>query len=371
MTFDEARAQFPVLERYAYLNAGTLGPLSRATLAAMEERARFDQDSGRGGKAWFDSVLALRTAVRTKLADLISSSSDQLALTSSTTDGCNIVLAGLRLDADDEVVTTDSEHPGLLLPLHVSGARVRVARVAGLPTADALETLLSCITPRTRVLALSHILWTTGQVMPVHDLKRETALPILVDGAQSVGAIPVDVGDLDFYTVSCQKWLCGPEPLGALHVREPEQLRIGIPSYFAQESIDDDGRFVARAGAARFDSGWLATPALAGLEAALDGAPAWRFERAAEMTQACREALSEHTEVIGEPDQGTLVSFVSPGDPVAVAAGLYERDVIIRGLPGTGWLRASCGYWTNEDDIERLAGGVTAAAAGAAVRTGR
>lgn len=369
MTFEEARAEFPVLERYAYLNAGTLGPLSRATLAAMEERARFDQDHGRGGKAWFDSVLALRAAVRTKLAGLISSSPDQLALTSSTTDGCNIVLAGLRLDADDEVVTTDSEHPGLLLPLHVSGARVRVARVAGRPTADALETLLSCITPRTRLLALSHVLWTTGQVMPVHDLKRETALPILVDGAQSVGAMPVAVGELDFYTVSCQKWLCGPEPLGALHVREPERLGIGIPSYFAQESIDDDGTFVARAGAARFDSGWLATPALAGLEAALDGAPRWRFDRAAEMTQSCRAALSEHTEVIGEPDQGTLVSFVSPGDPGGVAAALYDRGVIVRDLPGTGWLRASCGYWTSEGDVERLAAGLTATAA--AVRTGR
>jgi L-cysteine/cystine lyase len=369
VTFDEARAQFPVLERFAYLNAGTLGPLSRATLAAMEERARFDQDHGRGGKAWFDSVLGLRAVVRSKLADLISSTTDQLALTSSTTDACNIVVAGLRLDDGDEVVTTDSEHPGLLLPLHVSGAHVRVARVVGRPTADALETILSCITPSTRLVALSHVLWTTGQVMPVHEVRRQTGLPVLVDGAQSVGAIPVDVGDLDFYTVSCQKWLCGPEPLGALHVREPERLRIGIPSYFAQESIDDDGNFVARAGAARFDSGWLATPALAGLDAALDGAPDWRFERAAKAAQACREALAEHTEVIGEPSQGTLVSFVSPGDPVAVAAGLYERGVIIRDLPGTGWLRASCGYWTSEGDIARLADGFTAAAA--AARTGR
>ncbi len=369
MTFDEARAQFPVLERFAYFNAGTLGPLSRATVAAMDERARFDQRHGRGGKAWFESVLDLRANVRGRVAALISSSTDQLALTSSTTDGCNIVLAGLRLGADDEVVTTDSEHPGLLLPLHVSGARVRVARVAGRPTAEALETILSCITPRTRLIALSNVLWTTGQVMPVHELKQKTGLPVLVDGAQSVGAIPVDVGGLDFYTVSCQKWLCGPEPLGALHVREPEQLRIGIPSYFAQESIDDVGNFVARAGAARFDSGWLATPALAGLEAALDGAPDWRFERAAEMTQACRDALAEQTEVIGEPNQGTLVSFVSPGDPVAVAASLYERGVIIRDLPGTGWLRASCGYWTSEDDIARLAAGLIAAPA--AARTDR
>ena len=358
MSFDEARAQFPVLERFAYLNAGSLGPLSRSTLDAMDERSRFDQEQGRGGKQWFESMLALREHLRARLADLVGASADCLALTSSTTDGCNIVVAGLDLGSDDEVVTTDSEHPGLLLPLHVSGAEVRVAEVAARPTAQALETILACVTPRTRLIALSHVLWTTGQVMPVHELKSETGLPLLVDGAQSVGAIPVSVGELDYYTVSCQKWLCGPEPTGALYVREPERLRIAIPTYFAQTSIGRDGTFVPKEGASRFDSGWLAPPALAGLEAALDGAPDWRFDHAAEMTERFRRALAEHWEVIGEPAQGTLVSFVAPGDPAEDAARLYDRGVIVRDLPGTGWLRASCGWWTNDDDLERLVAGL-------------
>jgi L-cysteine/cystine lyase len=358
VNLEEGRAQFPVLERFAYLNAGTLGPLSRATLEAMEERSRFDQEQGRGGKQWFESMLALRERVRERLADLVGALPDRLALTSSTTDSCNIVLAGLELGSDDEIVTTDSEHPGLLLPLHVSGARVRVAEVAARPTDQALDAILSCVTPRTRLLALSHVLWTTGQVMPVDELRRETALPVLVDGAQSVGAIPVTVGELDYYTVSCQKWLCGPEPIGALYVREPERLRIAIPTYFAQTSIERDGTFVPKAGAARFDSGWLAPPALAGLEAALAGAPDWRFEHAAEMTERFRRALAKHWEVIGEPAQGTLVSFVAPGEPAEDAARLYDRGVIVRDLPGTGWLRASCGWWTNDADLERLVAGL-------------
>ena len=122
MTFEEARAEFPVLERFAYLNAGTLGPLSRSTLAALEERLRFDQSQGRGGKAWFESVLALRATIREQLATLVGTTPDRLALTSSTTDACNIVASGLELGPGDEIVTTDSEHPGLLLPLNVSGA---------------------------------------------------------------------------------------------------------------------------------------------------------------------------------------------------------------------------------------------------------
>src|SRR5207253_2067993 len=122
--------------------------------------------------------------------------------------------------------------------------------------------------------------------------KAETGLPVLVDGAQSVGAIRVEARDIDYYTVSCQKWLCGPEPLGALYVREPEALRIAAPSYFSQVSIEKDGRFEPKPDASRFDSGWLAVPALAGFVAALDAAPEWRYERDAEAAARCREALT-------------------------------------------------------------------------------
>jgi L-cysteine/cystine lyase len=360
MTHAEARALFPVLEHFAYLNAGTLGPLAQPTLDAMSERDRFDQEQGRGGRAWFESMLELRARVRAKVAALIGATAETVAITSSTTDGCNVVVAGLDLCAGDEVVTTNAEHPGLLLPLAVSGATVRVADVANRPTEEALERITACIGPRTRLLALSHILWTTGQVMPVQDLKRETGLTVLVDGAQSVGTVPVDVGEVDFYTVSGQKWLCGPEPVGALYIRDPDSLRVAFPSYWAQQSIEPDGTFVLKENAERFDTGWTATRMLAGWEVALGLPPDWRFEHAAEITEHCRSALAETCEVVGESGQGTLVAFVPPGDPGDTAARLYEAGVVIRELPGTGWARASCGWWTNEDDIDRLVAGVNA-----------
>lgn len=360
MTHEEGRALFPVLERFAYLNAGTLGPLARPTLEAMAERDRFDQDQGRGGRAWFDDILALRARVRGKVAELIGAAPERVALTSSTTEGCNVVVAGLGLEPGDEIVTTDSEHPGLLLPLSVSGATVRVAEVANRPAAEALERIAACVGPKTRLLALSHVLWTTGQVMPVQELRRETGLPVLVDGAQSVGAIPVEVGEVDFYTVSGQKWLCGPEPIGALYVRDPERLRIAFPAHWAQTSIEPDGTFVAKPGAERFDTVFTATRMLAGWETALDLPPEWRFERAAEVTELCRRALDDACEVIGEPGQGTLVSFVPPGDPAEAVKRLYDRGVVLRELPRTGWARASCGWWTSEDDIDRLVTGLGA-----------
>jgi len=360
MTYDEARTAFPVLERFAYLNAGSLGPLSRATIEAMAERTRYDQEQGRSGKVWFESMLALRARVRAKLAATIGATPEQVALTGSTTDGCNIVLAGFGLQPGDEVVTTGSEHYGLLLPLRAAGAQVRVVDVSGVASEELGDAIVAAVTDKTRMIALSHVLWTTGHVVPVHELKRKTGLPMLIDGAQSVGAIPVDVGDLDFYTVSCQKWIGGPEPTGALFVREPERLRVALPTSFSQKSMERDGTFVPRDGADRFDFGWIATAALAGLEAALDGAPDWRFERASEMARACRGALDGPVELVAPDAQGTLVSFVARGDAAEDAARLYERGVIIRDLPGTGWLRASCGWWTNEDDVERLVSGLPA-----------
>jgi L-cysteine/cystine lyase len=355
MTFEEARAQFPVLERLAYLNAGSMGPLARATADAMAERNRLDLERGRGGQPYFEEMLRLRESIRTQLAALLSVSPENLALTDSTTGGCNIVLGGLGLGAGDEVVTTDTEHPGLLAPLAATGAKVVVAPTTGRPAAEALDLLVGAVTPRTKLFALSHVAWTTGQVFPVHELKAATGLPVLVDGAQSVGAIPVEAGDLDFYTVSCQKWLCGPDPLGGLYVRDPEALRVAIPTYFSQVTIEPDGTYEPKPGALRFDSGWLGVPSLAGLEAAIATAPEWRFERAAEQAARCLAALADAgVEVVTEPGQATLVSFVPEGPAAETTQRAWEADVVIRDLPSTGWCRVSCGWWTSDEDLDRL-----------------
>lgn len=356
MTFEEARAQFPVLERLAYLNAGSMGPLSRATGEALAEGLRFDVEEGRAGRAYFERMLELREGVRGRLAELLAVPPERMALASSTSSGCNVVLGGLELGPEDEIVTTDAEHPGLLLPLAVSGARVVVAPVTTRPAGEAVETILAAVGPRTRLIALSHVLWTTGQIIPVEAIKEATKLPLLVDGAQSVGAIPVDAGAADFYTVSCQKWLCGPDPLGGLYIADPESLRLSSPTYFSQESLEVDGSFVPKEGAKRFDTGWLAPPSLAGLVAALEAAPEWRFERGRELAERCRERLLEAGFAVRtEPGQAGLVTFEPrEGDPEAAATKALEAGVAIRALPKTPWIRASCGYWTSDEDLDRL-----------------
>jgi L-cysteine/cystine lyase len=351
MTPEEARAQFPVLERYAYLNAGTNGPLPRAALDAVRARLERDVNEGRSGRPYIDAILELRERVRAGIAAVLGANAELVALTDSTTRACQIVLAGLGLGSDDEVVTTDQEHFGLSGPLHASGARVVVT--------DADEdALLAAVSPRTRLIAVSHVLWTTGRRLDLARLRRPDGPLLLVDGAQSAGAIPVDLDGVDFYTVSAQKWLCAPEPAGALYVRDPERLGVAFVGFLSTESHEDDGAYVPKKGAARFDSGWLGGPTLAGFEASLATHPPWRYEAAAAAAARCRELLEPFVEVVTPPEQSTLVSFRPSGDPTELVATLAERGVVVRELPGRNLVRVSSGWWTNEDDLRRLRDGL-------------
>jgi L-cysteine/cystine lyase len=354
VTFEEARAAFPVLARYAYLNAGSVGPMAQSTYDAVVEAER-DELGPRGSHPAFERIIEERERLRGVVAAEIGVDAERMSLTTSTSEGCRVVLGGLDLRPDDEIVTTDAEHFGLLGPVHASGARVRVAKVRDRPADEALDAIIGEVGPRTRLVALSHALWITGHVVPIEALKEAVSAPLLVDGAQSVGAIPVNAEPFDFYTVSGQKWLCGPSPTGGLYVRDPESLRVAAPSYFSQRSYEPDGSFVPSEGARRFDQNWIPAAYIAGLEAAIAAAPDWRFEYSREITERCRDRLVEAgCDVVTEPAHSNLVSWRWEGDTKAVVKQLYEQGVVIRDLPGTGLLRASCGYWTSDEDIDRL-----------------
>jgi L-cysteine/cystine lyase len=342
--FEGVRGQYPVLDSVAYLNAGSVGPLARVTHEAMSAASEELLRSGRGVRSVFERGAALGDVLRAQIGRVIGVPADNMILTSSTTEGCNIALGAVRLGPGDEVVSTDNEHPGLMAPLVASGASVRIAEVLGRPADRALDAILARVSSRTRLIALSHVGWMNGHVLPVAEVKERTGLPVLVDGAQSAGAIPVDAGPLDFYTVSCQKWLCGPESTGALYIRDPERWRPRLAGFWAEHTT----------GVQRFQLTHPSIATLAGLRAALTVHPEWRYRRAAEMTAFAREILGRRFDVVTEAGQATLVSFVAPGDPDECVARAERAGVAVRSVPGTPWVRVSCGYWTNEEDLERL-----------------
>jgi L-cysteine/cystine lyase len=354
LTFEQARAQFPVLERAAYLNAGTVGPLSTPVYEAIASEHRRALEHGRITRAMFEGYLEDRARVRQSFADLLGVDAGTIGLTTSTTEGCNLVLVGLGLDAGDEVVTTDGEHFGVIGALAASPANVRVAPVVGRPAAQAYDAILAEVTPRTKLIALSHVLWVNGHAVPWRELREQTGVPMLVDGAQSAGAIPVDPTGADFYTVSAQKWLCGPDLTGALYVRDPDSLRVALPSYLAQREYDlAAATFEPQEDARRFDTHFTPFASIAGLLAAFEIHPEWRYERAAAMAERCRELLAERVEVVTEPGHSTLVAFRAD-DAEATARRLGEEGIIVRDIPKTGLVRVSCGWWTSDEDLERL-----------------
>lgn len=344
MTPAEARSTFPALAKLAYLNAGSVGPLSLPTLEAMRAEYAKALERGRGSASAFNEFFVVATGLRERLAALLGVPVENMVPTASTTEGCNIVVTGLRLGPEDEVVTTDAEHPGLLRPLIASGARIRQARVMGRSAAEALDAVLAEVTPSTRLVALSHVLWLNGHVLPLAAIKEATGLPLLVDGAQAVGAIPVDARVSDYYAFSGQKWLCGPEATGGLYVANPNSLQPRMQGFAAEVAKD----------ALRLAVSFTPTASLAGLAAALEQVPEWGFARAADLASRCWEILIESgVEVRTEPGQGTLISFRLAGDPVAITLQAERRGVIIRNLPD-GWQRASVGWWNDQDDLERL-----------------
>jgi L-cysteine/cystine lyase len=355
-----ARVRFPVLERYAYLNAGTFGPLARATTEAAEHLRAWELEHGRGGRAYFDEMLATRARVRELLAAQIQVPASNVALTESTTQGVHVVVLGLGLEPGEAVVTTDAEHFGLTGPLLAAGAELQIAKVRGAYAEDVFDLIHEQITPRTRLIATSAVSWIDGTIFPWRELQDATGLPVLVDGAQSVGAVEVDAAAADFYTVSAQKWLCGPDATGALYVREPESLRPRLVAYPSAEAYDiGAGTWEPKAGAARFDPLFTPASSLVGLEAALSDLPDGRFARAQELAERCRSLLAAAGhEVVTQAGQATLVAFRARANAAEAAAALYERGVVIRDLPASDLLRASVGWWNDESDLQRLVAGL-------------
>jgi L-cysteine/cystine lyase len=129
---------------------------------------------------------------------------------------------------------------------------------------------------------------------------------------------------------------------------------VTAPSYLSQEQYEPTGAFTPRAGAARYDSNWTPVPSLAGLDEALELAPEWRFERAAGAAARCRELLAERVEIVTPPGQSTLVTFRAEGDTAELVRRLYDEGVVVRDIPGLGWIRVSCGWWTSDEDLERV-----------------
>jgi L-cysteine/cystine lyase len=356
------RAQFPVFERLSYLNAGTEGPVPWRAAAEVHRRMDLDVSQGRCGPPYFNDVMEMAAKLRAGYAAVLGCEPSEVALTGSTTDGVNTVIAGLDLRSGDEIITTDEEHPGLLAPLG------RARRRHGLSVRVVPFTeIADAVGPSTRLVACSHVSWVSGRMMDVAALKR-TGVPVLLDAAQALGAVPVDVRALgcDFYAASGQKWLCGPEGSGCLYVREErlEELLAPWPGYGSVADPERALEFEPAEGTARLDHGFPAVMrsawALAALDVFAQAGWDWVHERAAALAAWLAERLAERGLDVGPRGRSTLVSW-KVADAKAEVERLAGAGFVVRSIPAFELVRASVGAWSSEDELERL---VAAAAPG-------
>jgi L-cysteine/cystine lyase len=374
---DALRMQLPAVQTTGYFNTGSNGPIPIVAFEAADAAARRELQQGRIVPGTYIENRERNRRFAAMAATILGADADEIALTHSATEGLGTTLMGMTWSPGDEVITTFEEHPGLMLPLALLARRFGVVtRYAdiGDGASGVVDAIAGRISARTRVIAISHVLWSTGAVLPlreISELARRNELMVVVDGAQSAGQVPVDLHAMgvDAYAMAGQKWLCGPEATGLLYVRRDRFADIA-PTYARYGQFEPSGYFLPAEGAKRYEIGEFYSPAIAGQEAALrwlrdEVGFDWAYGRIAALGAEFRRRLMSIDGVTvvtpSEPMAG-LVNFAIAGlSPQEVTAQLYERGYTIRYVeiaPCTVSARASVGWWNTEEEVAGLAAAI-------------
>jgi L-cysteine/cystine lyase len=379
------RAALPSLSAGIQLNTGSVGPLPAETAAAMAELEAYERDRGRADFGYYLEFVQRIDEARAAVAAVLVADIDEVALTHATTDGMNAGTWSVDWQSGDVAVTTCHEHAGGLGPLYVLrdrlGVDVRFAEFDGAASDDEIVAAFDrLVTPGTRLVSFSHVIWTTGMVLPVRriaDLAHERGAVVIVDGAQAAGAIPFVVEGLgvEMYAVPGQKWLLGPEGMGALWVRRDyiEKARMAYAGHFAFESYDSRGSATPFTDARRFEASPFHRPSVVGLARSIGWLTMYVgleyvYRHGAELAHYAADRLAEIegvTLLTPRDRMANLVSFRIAGWPAQAALDeLAARTfAIARTLPLVDALRISPGFWTSTDELDRYLDGVRLLAA--------
>ncbi|MEL6937895.1 MAG: aminotransferase class V-fold PLP-dependent enzyme [Cyanobacteria bacterium J06598_1] len=256
-TLQQHRRQFSSLAGKQYFNYGGQGPMADSAIAALSQGQQTIQTKGPFSAEVYEWILGEGERVRGAISAALGATPETITLTENVTVGCNIPLWGLPWQAGDHILMGDCEHPGVVAAVRelcrrydvtVSTCPLLSNMLAG---ADPVGVIAKGLRPETRLVILSHILWNTGQVLPMkaiaslcHANAAHTRL--LIDAAQSVGSLPLDQPGwrlpetgVDFYAFTGHKWWGGPAGLGALYVR-PEVFEEIVPTYIGWRGVEVD-----------------------------------------------------------------------------------------------------------------------------------
>jgi L-cysteine/cystine lyase len=364
---------FPALATndFAYLNTGSTGPPPYHVIEATRKA-----DDLCSGPVYLEGVgLFYRQAeyvgqAREAAARLIGAGPDDVALTQNTTHGMNLGVSSINWREGDEAISVTTEHPGCLAPLHNLKRRYGVdVRLVEPPVTP--EKINALLTPKTRLVALSHVDWYSGEVLPLQEicaLARDRGVLSLVDGAQSVGNIEVDMPatGADMYAFTGHKWVLGPEGMGAFYVRPGLPVyspNVGFMSIPSPADYDAKGDYELRPDARRFEASTISPALAAGFAAAASAvyergsAGFGEIRRKADLLANLLSEIPRVTVRSPRPAQSGLVSFeIEDVEPGEVIERLLEQRFVLRYVPGPRtYIRASTHLFNTEDELEALA----------------
>jgi L-cysteine/cystine lyase len=379
------REALPSTAAGIYLNTGTAGPLPRETAHAMAEAEAWELRTGRADINYYKDSLERRAEARAAIAAVIGTDPGHVALTHAATEGMDIATWAIDWKPGDRVVTTNLEHAGGLGPLWALrerfGVELAIADIGlGADPAAMLDVFDRAVVPGTRLVAVSHVTWATGAVLPVREIAEiahSRGALVALDGAQAVGAIPVSVEDLgvDFYSVAGQKWLLGPEGTGAVYCAPStlDRPRLTFAGYWSFESIDQAAQGKLWPDARRFDGAGFHGPSVLGLARSAAwlsmfvGLP-WIHERVGRMAGEAAAMLAEvpGVEVLTpRENMAGLVTFKIAGwGSTAALRELSQRTLCIaRTIPPLDAIRISVGFFNTAGELRRFRDGVALVAA--------
>jgi L-cysteine/cystine lyase len=366
------RQLFPALVNKSYFNYGGQGVLAEPTLTAIVEAFEYVQRSGPFGlrvNSWTNQVAQ---QARQQLAKLLQVDAGNISLTEDVTVGCNIALWGMPWQAGDHILLTDCEHPGVIASIQEIQRRYGVTSTPAplLMAADATALLVQHLTPATKLVVISHVLWNTGQILPLAEIMQAVRaynpeIRVLVDAAQSVGMMPLNLLELgvDFYAFTGHKWCCGPEGVGGLYVSN-DARSILKPTFIGWRSLD----FEAAGGGVladgrQYEVATSAYPLYAGLAEALAtqdrcGDIEERYRQVTELSAYLWNGLNKLPGVkcwLPEAPQTGLVSFqLASGGHDRVVQKLEIQGIFLRTLFFPDCIRACVHYLTTYEEIDTL-----------------
>lgn len=346
------RAQIPATSRCLYLNSGWQGPSPEAVIAAVQTAFQAEAEAPTAPPVHEQRLAHFRRA-RQMLAGLIRASADEVAIQQTTTEGINAVLFGLGLKPGDEIITCSGEHSSVIVPAYYArdrfGATLKIVRVSAEDSpAEIIARFEEAATPALRLILLSHVSYSTGQVFPVRELAElahRHGAYLLLDAAQSAGQLPLAVRELgcDFCAFPGHKWLLGPAATGALYVRRELILRLEPPrvSHHVSAFYNFKDRFEAKGDSIdKFEMTTVSVPLLAGLNAAIKFVEGIGLEgvrdRSVALATYATERLTkiEGLKMASPHNHGTvhsgIVSFALPNvEPAVLTAHLWERARVV------------------------------------------